>query len=243
MAGTLTRAELREELNKNLGGRVETTDTGGRTRLHRALDMAQDRIARSHDFIEMFQNDTDAITPVGTPSTDRQYTGMPSTLKDIYSLMHADASDITAENRFLIHVPQRQWRQLLGDSRDLSTGEVSHYSRWNTLIEWFRIPTDPFTLVRRYSIWPTALTIDTQKSDFSHKDDLIISAATEYMFHSLGMRQDAQQWFVIFRDRMERAKREDMYQPDVSLFPRGASEQGGSVPSNYWADPFVREEP
>jgi len=242
MAGTLTREQLRDELNKNLGGRVSATDTAGETRLNQALDMAQDRIARTHDFIEMYQNDTVTVTPVGTPSTDRQYTGLPATLKDIYSLMFADASDITAENRFLIHVPQRQWRQLLGDGRDLSTGDVTHYSRWNTLIEWFRIPTDPFQLVRRYSVWPTALTTDAQKSDFSHKDDLIISAATEYMFHSLGMRSDAQQWFVIFRDRMERAKREDMYQPDMSSQPRGASEQGMGTRA-YWNDPFMREEP
>lgn len=180
------------------------------------------------------------VRNVSATHPDSLYTGLPSTLKDIFSLIYREAgNDI---RRKLIWIPQRQWDQLIQNSGTRSSGPVTHYTRWGTnRLEWFMIPDTDFLIERRYSVWPDDLA-DGTPSDLQYKDDLIIAWATELMFHSVGMRQDGATWFAIRSQLLKAAIDEDRSKPDIARVPFGTSEtQPGGV--NYWQDPFVKRQP
>lgn len=246
----LTRAQLRDEVDKNLGGRGADEDPAS-TRLNRHLDLSQTRIARGHEWKELFRFDSVAVAVTGTPADDVTYTGMPVTLKEIYGLMRLESGDTQALK--LHRMPNRQWEQMVGKSDSLSTGRVTHYMLWHRTgvglsgtptIEWYRTPDTAFTLYRRYSIWPAVFPDDDTDSDLINKDDLIIADATHFLFQSLGNRDSAAVWFAIAADLFGKAKEEDMHRPDMAPLPMGLSEDltRGMGP-DYWRDPFARGEP
>lgn len=238
--GTLTRAELRAEVDANLGGRtlnLPSTDQAAlETRINRQLHLAQIRIAREHDFSSMLRSDTDTVPATAT------YTNLPTGLKEIYSLVRQEAS--LSQSVKLTWVPQRQWDQLIGSASSLPTGETTHYTLWGTaanpdgVIEWFRVPSSSFTLQRRYSLWPADFADDSKTSQLEDVDDIIIAAATERLFQSLGEMQEAVVWNAIYRDLIDKAIKEDIHKPDKSLLPRGARD-GAAMAYDPVRDPFV----
>lgn len=310
----LIGSELRDEVSKNLGGRGGSAGDQA-DRIDRHLNMAQVRIARAHDFTDLYRVDTDTVSPGGTDQTtlsgaeaqgqtvlsvvssamflvgdtaevtltsgalhlsvisavadstsitladslpsaaasgkkvrnvsathpDALYTGLPSTLKDIFSLMYREAGDDS--RRKLTWIPQRQWDQLIQSSSSQSSGNVTHYTRWGTnRLEWYKTPSDDFLIERRYSVWPSDL-VDGTESELKHKDDLIIAWATELMFHSTGMRTDGATWFAIRSQLLRDSISEDRSKPDIARVPLGASEAIGTGGINYWQDPFVKRQP
>lgn len=231
--GTLTRSELREEVNANLGDRLANLQvnevTSVTNRLNRALNMAQVRIARAHNFRELYVVDQDAAAPATVT-----YTGLPSTLKDIYSLGRITGATELVK---IVYVPQRQWDQLLG-GQPLRTGDVFHYTRWGTsLLEWYKVPTATFTLLRRYSKWPANFANDNAVSDLARKDDILIAFTTSWLFRSLGQLEESVGWHAEGQALLQAAVVEDQAQPDADMIPRGASaESRGSF--DRVTDPF-----
>lgn len=245
----LTLADLRAEIDKNLGGRSSDEDPTN-VRLNRHINLSLMRLARLHDWKETYKSDSVAIVPTGVPATDVSYTGLPSNLKELLSLMVDNSNTLQA--RKLTRVPVRQWDQLIGRAELLSTGEVTHYVLFHRTgsgsqsggptVEWFKVPDENFTLYRRYSIWPATLSADGGKPDLINKDDLIIADVTYYIFQSLGQGQKAAEWFALRSNLLGDAVREDMNRPDVSLIQRGAGDEIGVGP-DYWIDPFTQEQP
>lgn len=236
--GDLNREELRNEVKGNLG---RSTNDAINERVNKQLHLAQIRIARAHPWTEMYTQDTKSVLA----SAGSTYTDFPTGLKDIYSLRVATSSD-TVSTR-LIWVPQRQWDELIGESSLQPTGDVTHYTRWGSTIEWFRTPSENFTLYRRYTTWPVDFTSnpaggqDVNVSELDNKDDIIISLATSTLFHSLGAVEDAASWFGLAGSALGLAIQEEMQKPDISRVPRrGSGDADVSRVGNYWSDPFVR---
>lgn len=233
--GELDRDALSDEVKVNLGR--PTDDTTIDTRINRQLQLAQIRIARAHPWTDLYTSDNEAITATGVPG-DSIYTNFPTNLKDIYSLRVKSTNE--TEARKITWVPQRQWDQLVGESSLISAGEVTHYTRWGTTIEWFRIPSTNFTLYRRYTKWPTDFASGSAVSELDNKDDIIIAFTTSVLFQSIGHGEDAARWFVIANSLLTQAINEEMQKPDISRMFRGASEERGQSNIDPWRDPFVR---
>jgi hypothetical protein len=244
--GTLTREELREEVNKSLGDQLEGLSgselTSAQDRLNRALELTQTRIARTHDFSELYYEDIDPVTVTGTLSTDLRYSGLPSNLRTLYALIWTDPANQRTDNRYLVHVPSRQWAQFLGQDQNLATGDITHYSLWGAVIEWYKIPSANFELIRRYAIWPSTFASDGDTSDLDEKDDVLVAGALEYMFRSLGQEAEARQWYVVYTDRLGQAIIEDRKRPSVSFIPRGLGDSREPL-GDYWLDWTCRRAP
>lgn len=241
----LTRANFREEVDKNLGGRVATQDPSY-TRLDRHLDLTMTRLGRAHEWKEMFRADTDTVTYTGAPATDAIYSNLPTNTKEIHGLMRYKSGDTQVQ--VLGRLPSRQWDQLIGKAQTLPIGDVTHYMVWNRtpsnpagtpVIEWYRVPDATFTLYRRLSLWPVMGVGVAGVAGLINKDDLIIADCTHALFQSLGEREEAAVWYSIARDLFEKAKAEDLTRPDLDIIPRGLSAADITGP-DYWTDPFVR---
>lgn len=235
--GTLTRAQLRSEVNKNLGD-PESSDSGATARLNQILNFAQLQIARRRDYQEMRTRDSASITVTGTPATDKLYTHGISNLRKLFWLIRQVGSDRGVK---LVRLLDRQWAQLLTPPDAYGTSDTLAYIEASkTQLEWFPVPGQNFTLYRAYSKWPTTLSAEGTPSDLDNKDDLIVAKATHFAFQSTGAREDAATWFAIARNLERDAILEDKRQPDRSAVPRGISE-ANLIATNPVSDPFHRE--
>ena len=226
--GTLALTDLREEVLANLGNRDDITNA----RLDRHLDLAQMRIARSRTFEETKRQGVFVHIPTGTLDDDR-FLDVGMIIRETYSLR------ITTEGkeRKLVRIGQRKFDQLYPDTRD-HTGDPKLYILWNNIIEFWPIPNETIELVLRWSIWPAAFTLTTQKSDLDEKDDMIIALATHTIFKSLRQKDSAAEWLDTYAQTLGESVREEAEKPDLDLLPGpGVEDAAGS--SAPWKDPFV----
>ena len=147
----------------------------------------------------------------------------------------------------LVYWPTRTWDQLIGAEALVSTGDARLYTVWRDSggahrLEWYPVPSQNWTLLRRYSVWPALLPADGSFSTLDNKDDLLIAWTTEWMFGSMGEHEDRKTWKETRMELMRDAKLDDMSKPDVSHLPRGGSDEVDVSP-DYWVDPFVRRAP
>ncbi len=246
--GDLTRADLRLEIDKNIGSPLDNLIgaplTALQDRLNRAIRQAEIRIARGRSLLELNRSDSVTVTVSGTPSSDAKFTALPNLWKDIFSIRWQDGSDGRAHK--MTYVTQRQWDQLLGLPEETSTGVPRFYTVWKDStgtwqLEWSPVPSQTSTIVRRFSVWPTEMVADVTKSDFEFMDDLIIAWATEWLFQSAGEIEDSKRWRDTRLEMLSQVIIEDAERPDVSIMNLGASDlltRGNTV--NPWQDPFVQ---
>lgn len=248
--GTLTLETLRNEVDKNLGSRLDGLSSPDQaallSRYSTAINFAQGRITRKHEFSELNRVDRVVVTPTGVPIDDRYYT-MPANTKEVFSLVWQDGDTNTkSAGQKLARIPSRQWEALVGTSWTTATGMPRWYTRWANastpwLLEFYPVPNSPGVLNRKYSVKPTDLTANNQTSILNDKDALIIAWATEWMFQSLGELEDSNRWKVIRMELWDEAKLDDISSPDVSFVPRGSTEIVVTQPE-YWLDPFNQGE-
>lgn len=234
--GTLSRALMRAEVLKNLGDIPDTGDTT--TRIDRLLHLAQLKIARMRNWVELQRSDTKSVTVTGTPATDQihEFTGI--TLREVHSLVRIVGSNQPYK---LVRIPQYQWdRLVLGHDNPLTLGDATHYMVWNGQVILYPVPNVNFNLNRRYTIWPADFADDNAVSDLDQKDDIIIARTTHDGFQSSGQREDALQWFAIYNDTLQAAIREDSERPDEVIVNRGLAEAEDGLVSTPWADPFIK---
>lgn len=235
--GDLTRAELREEVQANLGNR---TDDPSPSRVDRSLHIAQTRIARRKgwNFNELDRSDSVSVTVSGDVSADLTYDGFPSNLRGTYSLRRRDSDGLVYRIRA---VPPRLWDRTLASSTNVTREWPVFYTMWNKTVEWHPVPNAAFTLLRRYSIWPTDFVDDNAVSDLDKKDDAIVALTTHMLFQGLGRLEDSARWFVIFNNIMGEHGPEDKISPDFEFTPQGfQSDRPSIIPAHE--DPFAMED-
>ncbi|TXH53947.1 MAG: hypothetical protein E6Q97_11905 [Desulfurellales bacterium] len=236
--GTLTHAELREEVLVSLGNRNDVTPS----RLTRALNLAQERLARRHDFEELQVTTSTTLTYTGVAATDL-YLPMPDSapyIREIYSVLLKDG----VQSRKLRRVFTRTWDRLLTDPTALN--EKDHpvfYTIWDYKLakaEIYPLPNKSYDIQWRLSKWPTPLTTDSQTSDYRFKDELLIELGVIYIMDSLGKEADADRHRKKFAELYLEGLNTDSDKPDLDI------EIGAGIPNNmslggdYWRDPFIR---
>ncbi len=233
--GTLTLDELRAEVTSNLGERDDVTDA----RLNRALELAQTRIVRRHDWEELMLTETKTLTYSGTIATDRFLAFSDLTQsepKELFSIRFLDGS----RSRKLIKVTPRTIDKYIPNPEGDSTGIPSVYIIWADKFEWWRVPDQAYTAEFRMSTWPTTFigASDGVTSDLNRKDELIITLTTSYLYHQLGEYERAKNAYGIFIGLLNEAINEDQVAPDTDIKPNFEMDVIGR--SNLVDDPFVR---
>lgn len=225
--GTLTFTELQDEVRAGLGGRTELD-----TRLGRFLNLAQQRLARLHDFDEMETKSTVALTFTGA-STDGDIT-LP-TLRELYSIIVEDDS----HSRKLVQKSPRWWDKMIPlpsyNSRDIP----QLYTIWNNTVSAWPLPEKTYTSVKlRWTKWPTDLSVGATPSEFNQKDELLIELAVSYAYRSLGNPEEAAKHEAVAKRLFSESDQIDRDKPDLEQV--GDAREGPQGPTDYHRDPFVR---
>ena len=224
--GTLTFTELQDEVRSGLGGRTDLD-----ARLPRAINLAQQRLARIHDFDEMEVISTTAIN--NTSNDSDKYITLPNK-REIYSIVLLDG----ANSRKLIQRTPRFWDVRLPKPEYWSRQRPTDYIIWGNTIEIWPLPMATYTLRMRWSQWPVNLAGASDLSQFLQKDELLIELALVYLFNSLGKEDSADKHKSILKDLLAEAINNDDTKPDISITPDTSRSAGMS--SEPWRDPFVR---
>ena len=223
--GTLTLSDMKDEIRSNLGNRTDLD-----SRLVRFVYFAQDMICRQFEFPELEEKTTDTISQGDTTYT---LTSRPRSIRSV-RLIDGTLS------RKLEYINIGDWDKLLPKPDEWTEERPTHYTYWQNKLEFWRIPDNTYTIFIRWSKWPTALSDDSDTSDYENKDDVIVALATAWAFKSIGDKDRMYFWANAAWDQLESAILAESQQPDREIVPIPELK---TVLGDYWRDPFVRRAP
>jgi hypothetical protein len=224
--GTLTYTELQDEVRSGLGSRTDLD-----SRLGRFVNLAQQRLARLHDFDEMKVISTTTIA--NTSSDDDKYLTLPS-VREVYSMVLLDGSN----SRKITQKSSRYWDTLIPKPEYWSRSRPVNYTIWGSAtVELWPLPNATYTLRMRWSKWPAALSAGADYSEFLQKDEILIELALSYAYRSLAKEEDAAKHEAFALRLLNEAERMDSQMPDLEITPLQSTI--GTV-VDPWLDPFNR---
>ena len=234
--GTLTLSDLREEVKSHLADRDDITDV----QYNRAINLAQERMARSHDFRELSFSLSHTAAFADDPAVDKFLPFSALTLggRDIKKILSFVAVDGTNSNKIERKTPSELDR-LVPVKEVWSTFRPSIYTEWREQFEFWKIPDKSYVYDIRLMTWALDLSVDGTASDFDHKDDVIINLTVSGLFNRVGEYERAGRFFGIFNALWKDAITSEMREPDRVIKPP-QNEPSGRSSSQYWLDPFVR---
>lgn len=225
----LTFTQLQDEVRFSLGGRTDLD-----SRLGRVLNMAQQRLARMHDFDEFEIISTSPIS--NTRNNSDKYITLPLK-REIYSLVLLNS---TSSTKMIQRTPQ-WWDRIITAPEYFSRGVPHSYNVWNNTIELFPLPDTTYTLRLRWTKWPTDMSAGADVSDFLRKDEILIELTLVYLFRSLGKEEDAIKHWKMAELLVDEAKTIDDSKPDLNIVPGPSDIQvAGSGNPEPWNNPFYR---
>jgi len=220
----LTLKQMREEVRAGMGqdGDIEP-------RIDKALNLAQQRIARAHRFEELFVS-TDLST---TASTQTLSLSSITNLDTIYSVVLVDSTS----SRRLEKIQNRTWDKAIAQLQSTTEARPIYYSIWGTsTLQFLPTPDAVYTIRVKYSKWPADLTDDNTSSDLLNKEDLIIEYALHHLHKMSGNFDSADLHFRNFRNMLKEAIESDQFSPDGVIQPDFEHNYG----SDYYLNPFIR---
>ena len=219
----LTLKQIREEVRAGLGNREDLEP-----RIDKAINIAQNRIARSHKFDELYQ--TIDLTTTASQAT-LALTSITN-LDKIYSVVLVDSTS----SRRLQSIPNRLWDKAISTLQSLTEARPQYYSRWgNGSIEFLPTPDEVYTIRVKYSKWPADLTDDNTTTELLNQEDLIIEYALHHLHKTLGNREDSEMYFRNYRNLLKEAIQDDETDFDTEYKPGFDSSA-----TDYWKDPFIK---
>lgn len=225
--GTLTLAELTEEVRSHLGGRDDLDD-----RITRFINFAQLRLARAYTFPELHRRSYTTGTYGGTALSDRFIT-LPANVRSVQSVVVEDGS---TSIKLTYHAPRRFDRLFSGL---LSTGrrKPQVYTKWLETIELMPVPEKAYQYELRWVKWPDNLVESTDKSELDRKDELLILLAASIANHSLARFDRGKMLYGMFAASLEQVIKDEEIEPDEEIKP--IFEHDGQA-QTYWTNPFVK---
>lgn len=229
--GTLTLDQLKAEVRASLGNRKDLD-----TRLTRFLNLAQQRLARLHDFDEM-QKISLSEFPYENKASDK-YMSMPG-IREVYSFKLIDGQ----ASRKLRQVEPRMWNTVVPAPQEYTRYKPSHYTLWaNTIVLYPLASMAGLQCELWWTKWPTDLSDSTPLavSDYNQKDEILIELALVYAYNSLAKLDDAQQHWQRAVPLIAEALHTDMEKPDLDIRPGPSLNDAIQLPGEYWNDPFTK---
>jgi hypothetical protein len=238
MSGTLTRLQLVTEICDIVGKSTSASSVSGsslQTRVQNYLNFAQRRIARAQNFSELLDWKTNAATVASVKryplETGTNTLGLTNP-KDILSVLIIDSEN----SRRLEPIGYRSFDRKFPRPENYSEGRPSYYLRYGEYLELFRIPDDVYTVSIRYSKWPTVLSNDSQVSDFTGKDELLIAAGVLETYLALEEYTDAATWMQKFMGLL-RDSVLDESEPDWGPVAETFGKNAVPIIGEPWASP------
>ena len=234
--GQTTLTDLVGEVQSGLLNRTDLTND----RCVTALNFAQWRVSRSHDFQELkgfFQTQT-FFTP--NPFNDK-FISLPPYLKHIHTII-LNPGDPTA--RKLVHKPWRLFDRQWPAPEVLARSKPYYYSKWGSSAAIvYPVPDNVYPVWSRITTFPRPFNIEQQPlafSDYDWKDDILIALACAYLWKSYGRMDKANDYLREAQEHFVTAVKQDTDEPDleISLDLTDAGYVG-----NYWQDPFIKVSP
>jgi hypothetical protein len=227
--GTLTLTELKDEITRALGNRTDMAD-----RLTRFLNLAQQRIARIHDFEELQQITDSTFVITANATTDKKLSF--ANLREIHSFRVLNDS----ESIKLKQVSTRLWDKTIPQPEYFSRGVPSHYTIWQRTAEMWKVPDQAYDYQIRWTSWPTDFSDASPSavSDYNLKDELLIQLSSAYAFDSLSKTVEADRKYKNVGALMQEALLMDAKEPDLEFAPSKEVFKDFGNPE-YWRDPFV----
>lgn len=238
--GLLTLANIRSEIQRNLGTRsdVDATQTD------RWIDIAQVRMARIKAWQELNIVHDFTIVNTGNIETDRINTiGLPAStvIRKVYSLRIWATSAVTP--RKLIQINAEKFDEIVPDVSYYSRDTPTHYILWqHGKIETFPVIKEDTQFRMRFGKMPTATASVSGGGagflDFKYQDDAVINLATAIGFMALQRRDKAMEFFAFFRENLGEAMNLDEEEVDnlQAAFVKGDR----LISTRGYDDPFVR---
>lgn len=235
--GTLTGAELVEEVRDNLGGRTDITDA----RILRGLNMAQDHMAAGDDWEELRVIDSGTLPFTSTPASDKflPFSSL-TTHTEPHEIFSFRIVTSDGRSRKMRYYPAREFDRQLPEPEYLATGIPSIYTVWAEKFELWKVTEAAYNYELRCTKWPTALAAGATPSDFNRKDDLLILLGTSWIFGSLGEYNRMRSFYGMYAERMKIASHEDDYKPDQDIVSPAGRAEYDVILGRPWADPFVK---
>lgn len=237
MAGTLTLAEMRTEVLDNLTQEGIMTTANGvtlSTMADRWINRAQNRIARMHNLIWTEQT-------TSTAASQQRY-AFDSKMRSIQSLRLEDGMNSL---KLTLVMPSRIDSAIPKPDEHTEDRPAFYipYENTNTF-ELFPIPDAIYTLRIRCSLWPTALSADGDRSDYTYLDDVIIAYATMYGYQWLQEMNDSKFWKAIGNDELKAQINAEVSKfPDWVMIREGFSAGASGFIGEYYNNPFVVNDP
>ena len=238
MAGILTRTQMVTEVLDNLSRSTSGQTRNAVTLSTRAvtwLDRAQVWISR-----ETARQGIFLLTSIATASTvasQKDY-AFPFDVLAVFSMRYEDGNNSVKVK------PIMPWEfdDLVPRPASLATGQPNWYVPYKSTntFELFPIPNAVKTLRLRLAYWPSTLGADSEVSDFSYADDVLIAKATEYGFRWLQEIPDASAWKKQAEEELDRViMAERGKYPDWEPVARGFTASSAPLLGEYYNDPFV----
>lgn len=237
MAGILTRLQMVNEVLDNIA-KASTAPTKSGSTLSalviRYLDRAHEKIARKEDFLF-------CIATASTVANQKDYS-LPSNIRSLYSVRLENGLQSI---KLQIIMPW-EFDKLVAKPDELSTGQPYYYIPYKTTntFELFPLPDATYTMRLRFSYWPAAMSSDSQTSDYTHMDDVLIKYATAQLYAYLGEYADMNAWNKMGDEALLlSANGEKESFPDWAPKARGFEAQGELYLGDYYNNPFVTRNP
>ncbi len=231
--GTLNLATLITEIRAFHAGRSDLTDEIIITQLNHV----QERLARLWQWEELDQDEDILLGFAGLPKEDNVI-ALTNTYRDIYSIRLVTGD---GQSHKLEYIAKRTFDEMFPEPEFHARGNPSIYTVWKKKLEVYPVPVSADTLSVRGMKWATDFTsTDTAaKSTFDRKDDILIYWACSLLWDRLGEYERAKRFFGVANQMIDQAKDEQESKPDRVIKP--AFETGrGTLPANYWLDPFIK---
>ena len=187
------------------------------------LNFAQRRIAKSYDFYELQSKNITAVTVANIKTypleTGTNNLGLTS-VKNIRSIVLIDGTN-TERSRKLEFWNYRRFDDRFPRPENYPTDIPTIYTREGDNLELFKIPDAIYTMNIRYNKWPTVFTTGSQVSDYSNKDELIITAGVLETYLALEEYSDAAIWMQRFLGQLKDSILEDQdpdWEPQAQPF-------------------------
>lgn len=229
--GSLTLLQLKDEVRAGLGNRTDLD-----TRLTRFLNLAQQRLARLHDFDEMEKISFSEFPYDNKPSD--KYMSMPG-IREVYAFKLLDGQ----ASRKLRQVEPRMWNTVVPAPQEYARYKPSHYTLWaNTIVLYPLASQAGLQCELWWTKWPADFSDNSPDalSDYNQKDEILIELAVVYAYNSLGKIDDAQAHWQRAVPLIAEALHTDMEKPDLDIRPGPSLNDAIQLPGEYWNDPFTR---
>jgi hypothetical protein len=204
-----------------------------------ALNFAQTRISRSHDFREMkgFYQTATLFTP---SAFNDKFLPLAHNIKHIHTMV-LNPGDTTA--RKLVEKPWRTFDRIWPAPEVLARSKPYFYSRWDKTCILYPVPDSVYQVFCRVTTFPRPFNLEQNPqavSDYDWKDDILIALACAYLWKSFGRMDKANDYLRESQEHFVTAVKQDTDDPDLEI-NIDLTDQG--FVGRYWADPFVRISP